>query len=76
MRTALYARVSTYDQRPLSLQLTRCAIMSLSGGWKPALEVQDVDPGASLRLCREDLLNATADARSNRSFSCDALDFR
>lgn len=57
-RVGLYARVSTYDQKTLSLQLMQMRQYAKDRGWKVTLEVQDVGSGAQERPKREIILKA------------------
>lgn len=57
-RVGLYARVSTHDQKTLSLQLKQMRQYVKDRGWKVTLEVQDVGSGAQERPKREVLLKA------------------
>ncbi|MDQ2840632.1 MAG: recombinase family protein [Acidobacteriota bacterium] len=57
-RTGLYARVSTYDQQTLPMQLAAMRDYARKRGWEIAMEVKDVGSGTALRQKREDLLAA------------------
>lgn len=57
-RVALYARVSTHDQKTLSLQLRQMRKYTQERGWRVALEIEDVGSGAKERPRREEVLKA------------------
>ncbi|MEO5969410.1 MAG: recombinase family protein [Bdellovibrionia bacterium] len=57
-RVGLYARISTHDQKTLSLQLGQMKRYVKDRGWRVALEVQDVGAGSQERPKREDILKA------------------
>lgn len=57
-RVGLYARISTHDQKTLSLQLNQMRRYVKDRGWRVALEIKDVGSGAQERPQREDLLKA------------------
>jgi DNA invertase Pin-like site-specific DNA recombinase len=57
-RVGLYARISTHDQKTLSLQLSQMRRYVKDRGWRVVLEVQDVGSGASARPKRDDILNS------------------
>jgi putative DNA-invertase from lambdoid prophage Rac len=57
-RVGLYARVSTHDQQTLPMQLSAMHDYATRRGWKIAIEIKDVDSGATLRPQREELLDA------------------
>ncbi|MEO5968403.1 MAG: recombinase family protein [Bdellovibrionia bacterium] len=57
-RVGLYARISTHDQKTLSLQLNQMRRYVKDRDWRVALEVQDVGSGAQERPRREDILKA------------------
>ena len=57
-RIGLYARISTHDQKTLSLQLNQMRRYVKDRGWKVSLEIQDIGSGASARPKREDMLKA------------------
>lgn len=57
-RVGLYARISTHDQKTLSLQLSQMRRYVKDRGWRIVLEVQDVGSGAIERPKREDILKA------------------
>jgi DNA invertase Pin-like site-specific DNA recombinase len=46
LRTGLYARVSTCDQHPLSLQLDALRTYAGQRGWSIVTEVQEVGSGS------------------------------
>ena len=56
MKTAIYTRVSTYDQQTLDMQLERCREYCLSRGWEIVIEIKEVGSGAKKRPKREVLL--------------------
>lgn len=56
IRVALYARVSTYDQQTLPLQLSALREYAARRNWIIAAEVQEVGSGAKKRPQREELL--------------------
>lgn len=57
-RVGIYARVSTYDQKTLSLQIELMRQYVADRGWIVSLEVQDVGSGAQERPKRETLIKA------------------
>ena len=59
-RAALYARVSTFDQQSIPLQIRALREYAARRGWTIALQVKEVGSGASLRQReqREKLLDA------------------
>lgn len=57
-RAGLYARVSTHDQKTLSLQLQQMRKYVKNRGWKISMEVEDIGSGAKERPAREKLLRA------------------
>jgi putative DNA-invertase from lambdoid prophage Rac len=57
-RVGLYARVSTHDQKTLSLQIKQLRQYAKDRGWKVTVEVQDIGSGAQERPQREILLKA------------------
>lgn len=57
-RVGLYARISTHDQKTLSLQLKQMRAYAKDRGWRVVFEVQDVGSGAEERPKREDILKA------------------
>jgi putative DNA-invertase from lambdoid prophage Rac len=58
LRTGLYARVSTYDQHTLSVQLDALRTYAAQRGWAVVTEVQEVGSGAIQRPQRELLMQA------------------
>ena len=58
LRTGLYARVSTYDQKTLPMQLAAMRDNAKKRSWAVAVEVQDVGSGATTRPQREKLIEA------------------
>ena len=57
-RAALYARVSTFDQQSIPLQIRALREYPARRGWTIALQVKEVGSGASQREQREKLLGA------------------
>ena len=57
-RVALYARISTHDQKTLSLQLRQMRRYVRERRWHVVLEVQDIGSGAKERPRREEVLKA------------------
>jgi DNA invertase Pin-like site-specific DNA recombinase len=57
-RAALYARVSTFDQQSIPLQIRALREYAARRGWTVALQVKEVGSGASQREQREKLLDA------------------
>jgi DNA invertase Pin-like site-specific DNA recombinase len=57
-RAGLYARVSTTDQQTVPLQIRALREYTVRRGWTIALQVKEVDSGASQRQLREKLLEA------------------
>jgi putative DNA-invertase from lambdoid prophage Rac len=55
-RVAIYARVSTHDQKTLSMQLEKCSRFSSSRGWEVTMNINEVGSGAVKRPERERLL--------------------
>src|SRR5512147_1548729 len=58
LRTGLYARVSTNDQQTLAMQNRAMREYAARRGWTVALQVRDVNSGATRREAREKLLEA------------------
>ena len=58
MRVGLYARVSTYDQQTLSLQMEAMDRYVQQRQWEVLIAVEDIESGAKERPKREDLLQA------------------
>lgn len=58
MRVGLYARVSTYDQHTLSLQMEAMHSYVHHRQWKVLMAVEDIESGAKERPKRENLLQA------------------
>jgi putative DNA-invertase from lambdoid prophage Rac len=58
MRVGLYARVSTYDQHTLSLQMEAMHGYAHHRQWKISMAIEDIESGASTRPKREFLLQA------------------
>src|ERR1700691_3719649 len=57
-RVGLYARVSTFDQHTIPLQIRALREYAARRGWTIALQVKEVGSGASQRQLREKLLDA------------------
>jgi len=57
-RVGLYARVSTYDQQTLSLQMRAMCEYAAKRGWTIAAQIKEIGSGASARELRENLLAA------------------
>ncbi|PLS85858.1 MAG: resolvase, partial [Actinobacteria bacterium] len=58
MRVGLYARVSTYDQQTLPMQLSAMREYAEHRGWAVAMEVSEIGSGAKEREKRAQLLKA------------------
>jgi putative DNA-invertase from lambdoid prophage Rac len=58
MKAALYARVSTADQKTLKAQLEEMRNFACARKWKIILEAKEVGSGAKARPKREELLQA------------------
>jgi putative DNA-invertase from lambdoid prophage Rac len=58
MKTALYARVSTADQKTLKSQLDEMRSFVRARKWSIALDVKEVGSGTKIRPKREELLQA------------------
>ena len=54
----LYARISTHDQKTLSLQLAQMRKYVKDRGWNVSLEVKDIGSGASSRPKRDAIITA------------------
>jgi putative DNA-invertase from lambdoid prophage Rac len=54
----LYARVSTFDQHTIPLQIRALREYAARRGWTIALQVKEIGSGAAQRLLREKLLDA------------------
>jgi putative DNA-invertase from lambdoid prophage Rac len=57
-RVGLYARVSTFDQHTIPLQIRALREYAAKRGWTIALQVKEVGSGAAQRQLREKLLDA------------------
>ena len=57
-RVGLYARVSTHDQKTLSLQIRTMREYTAKRGWEIAVQVKEVGSGAVERELREKLMAA------------------
>jgi DNA invertase Pin-like site-specific DNA recombinase len=55
-RVAIYARVSTFDQNSIPMQIRNCNKFIKSRKWKVTHTIKDVGSGAKLRPKREELL--------------------
>jgi putative DNA-invertase from lambdoid prophage Rac len=55
-RVAIYARVSTHDQKTLSMQIEKCSEYALVRGWDVVTKIKEVGSGATQRPQRTDLL--------------------
>jgi DNA invertase Pin-like site-specific DNA recombinase len=58
LRAGLYARVSTFDQHTIPLQIRALREYAGRRGWTAALQVKEVGSGAAQREQREKLLDA------------------
>ena len=58
LRAGLYARVSTGDQQTLPMQIRALREYSARRGWTIALQVREVNSGATRREAREKILEA------------------
>ena len=58
LRAALYARVSTNDQQTLAMQNRAMREYAARPGWTMAMQVREVNSGATRREAREKLLEA------------------
>ena len=56
LKAAIYARVSTHDQKTLSMQINRCAEYAKTRGWSITHKIKEVGPGAKQRPQRTDLI--------------------
>src|ERR1700691_317526 len=57
-RAGLYARVSTFDQHTIPLQIRALREYAVRRGWTIAMQVKEVGSGAAQRELREKLLDA------------------
>jgi putative DNA-invertase from lambdoid prophage Rac len=57
-RAGLYARVSTFDQHTIPLQIRALRQYAARRGWTIALQVKEIGSGAAQRQLREKLLDA------------------
>jgi putative DNA-invertase from lambdoid prophage Rac len=57
-RAGLYARVSTFDQRTLPLQIRALREYAARRGWTTALQIREVGSGAVERKARQQLIEA------------------
>src|ERR1700686_3729731 len=58
IRVGLYARVSTYDQQTLPLQIHAMSDFAAKRNWTIAVQIKEVGSGASERQLRQQLLAA------------------
>ena len=58
LRVGLYARVSTYDQKTLPLQLRAMREYAAKRGWSLVAQIKEVGSGASQRELRQTLIAA------------------
>ncbi len=58
MRAALYARISTYDQQTLSMQLNTMQEYALNRGWSVVMEIEETSSGVKKREKKEFILQA------------------
>ncbi len=58
LRVGLYARVSTYDQKTLPLQIRAMREYAGKRNWTVAQQIKEVGSGASQRELRETLIAA------------------
>ena len=58
LRVGLYARVSTIDQQTLPMQLRAMREYAARRGWAVAVQVREVNSGATRREAREKILEA------------------
>jgi putative DNA-invertase from lambdoid prophage Rac len=56
MKVALYARISTSDQKSLKSQLSEMRAFATSRNWEIVKEVKEIDSGAKVRPKREALM--------------------
>lgn len=66
-RAVIYSRVSTQDQKTLTLQTQKCAEYAKARGWEVISEIQEVGPGATHRPQRAELI------KKCRRRECDAV---
>jgi putative DNA-invertase from lambdoid prophage Rac len=55
-KVALYARVSTHDQKTLSMQITKCSDYATARDWEIIYKIKEVGSGAKERPQRSELL--------------------
>ena len=55
-RVAIYGRVSTHDQKTLSMQIEKCSEYAKARGWNVISKIKEVGSGAKQRPQRSDLL--------------------
>jgi DNA invertase Pin-like site-specific DNA recombinase len=55
-KVAIYARVSTHDQKTLSMQIERCSEYAISRGWEVVQTIKEVGSGANQRPQRAELI--------------------
>lgn len=58
MRAALYARISTYDQQTLSMQMKRMREFVANRGWSVVVEMEETSSGVKKREKKEAILQA------------------
>jgi putative DNA-invertase from lambdoid prophage Rac len=58
MNVGLYARVSTYDQKTLSMQMQNMEKYAKSRSWNIILRIEDIVSGTSDRTKRNQIMNA------------------
>lgn len=57
-RAGLYARVSTHDQQTIPLQIRALREYAARRGWTVAVQVKEIDSGASVRELRKQIIEA------------------
>ncbi|MEL6943772.1 MAG: recombinase family protein, partial [Bacteroidota bacterium] len=58
MRAALYARISTYDQQTLSMQMKVMREFVANRGWSIAVEMEETSSGVKKREKKQTILQA------------------
>lgn len=58
MRAALYARISTYDQQTLSMQMKVMREFAANRGWSVVVEIEETSSGVKKREKKEAILQA------------------
>ena len=56
VKAVIYSRVSTHDQKTLTMQIEKCSEYALSRGWDVISEIKEVGSGATQRPQRAELL--------------------